>query len=76
LDSWAGVGGSVSGTVRDASNAVIRNATVNATNVETGIAHQVETNGQGFYSFPALPIGHYNIAMQKTGFTPLPADWR
>jgi hypothetical protein len=70
LDSWAGVGGSVSGTVRDASNAVIPNATVNATNVETGIAHQVETNGQGFYSFPALPIGHYNIAMQKTGFTP------
>jgi hypothetical protein len=70
LDSWAGVGGSVSGTVRDASNAVIPSATVNATNVETGIAHQVESNGQGFYSFPALPIGHYNIAIQKSGFKP------
>jgi hypothetical protein len=68
LDSWAGVGGSVSGTVRDASNAVVPNATVNATNAETGVPHQIATNGQGFYSFPDLPIGHYNIAIQGKGF--------
>ena len=70
LDSWAGVGGSVSGTVRDASGAVVANAIVNATNVETAVSHQVTTNGQGFYSFPALPIGRYNIAIQKPGFNP------
>jgi hypothetical protein len=68
LDSWAGVGGSVSGTVRDASNAVVPNATVNATNSETGVQHQAATNGQGFYSFPNLPIGRYNIAIQGQGF--------
>jgi hypothetical protein len=68
LDSWAGVGGSVSGTVRDASNAVVPNAAVNATNVETGVPHQAATNGQGFYSFPDLPIGRYNIAIQGKGF--------
>jgi len=66
----AGVGGTVSGTVKDASNAVVANARVNATNVETGIEHPALTNGQGFYSFLDLPIGRYNIAIQKTGFKP------
>ena len=70
VNSWAGVGGSVSGTIKDASNAVVPNASVNATNVETGVQHQAATNGQGFYSFANLPIGHYNIAIQKTGFKP------
>ena len=70
VNSWAGVGGSVSGTIKDASNAVVPNAAVNATNVETGVQHQAATNGQGFYSFANLPIGRYNIAIQKTGFKP------
>ena len=70
LDCWAGTGGSVSGTVKDASNAVVTNATVNATDVETGVRHQVATNGQGFYSFPDLDIGRYNITIQKAGFNP------
>src|SRR6202453_208270 len=70
INSWAGVGGSVSGTVRDESNAVVPGASVKATNVETGVQHQAATNGQGFYSFPNLPIGHYSIGMQKAGFQP------
>jgi hypothetical protein len=70
LHCWAGVGGSVSGTVRDESNAVVPGASVNATNVETGVQHQAATNGQGFYSFPNLPIGRYRVAIQKTGFKP------
>jgi hypothetical protein len=69
-NSWAGVGGSVAGMVRDASDAVVPNASVNATNVETGVQHQAATNGQGFYSFAGLPIGRYNIAIQKAGYKP------
>ncbi|MGD0514512.1 MAG: carboxypeptidase regulatory-like domain-containing protein [Terriglobales bacterium] len=60
----------MSGTVKDASNAVVTNAAVTATNVETGVLLQITTNGQGFYSFPNLAIGRYNIAIQKTGFNP------
>ena len=70
VNSWAGVGGSVSGTIKDTSNALVANATVSATNVETGVQHQAATNGQGFYSFTNLPIGRYNITMQKAGFKP------
>ena len=69
-NSWAGVGGSVSGTVKDTSNAVVPSASASATNVESGVQHQSATNGQGFYSFANLPIGHYNITIQKTGFEP------
>src|SRR5580658_10918275 len=70
LDSQAGVGGSVSGTVKDASSAVVPDASVNAIDIETGVQHQAATNGQGFYSFANLPIGRYNIAIQKTGYQP------
>jgi hypothetical protein len=69
-NSWAGVGGSVSGTVKDASGAVVSNANIDATNVDTGVRATIATNGRGFYSFPELPVGRYNIAIGKTGFKP------
>ena len=65
---WAGVGGRVSGTVKDTSNAVVANAIVDATNVETGFQQRIATNGQGFYSFLDLPIGRYNLSIEKAGF--------
>jgi hypothetical protein len=71
VDSWAaGVGGSVSGTVRDASNAVVPNATVRAANIDTGVRQHMATNEQGFYSFPDLPVGRYNIVIEGKGFKP------
>ena len=73
VDSRAGVGGSVSGTVKDASDAVVPNAIVVATNVATGFRQQVATNGDGFYSFSHLPIGLYNISFERAGFKPY---WR
>ncbi len=70
MNAWAGVGGSISGTIKDTSSAVIPNASVTAIDVETGVRRQAATNGQGFYSFSVLPVGHYNIAIQITGFKP------
>src|SRR5580693_2917601 len=69
-DSWAGAGGSVSGTVKDASNAVVPNGTVKATNIAAGVQLQVMTNDRGFYSFPNLAVGRYNIVIEKMGFKP------
>ncbi len=69
-NSRAGTGGSVSGTVKDASSAVISNAAVTATNVDTRVHERVTTNGRGFYSFPELSVGRYNIAIEKNGFQP------
>ncbi len=65
---FAGVTASISGTVKDASGAAISGATVTATSVETGVAQTQLTNAQGFYSFQSLPLGHYDIQVQQTGF--------
>jgi len=71
ITSWAGVGGSISGTIKDASGALVPNVDVTATNVGTGVQHQGATNGQGFYSFVDLPVGHYNITIQNPDSNPI-----
>jgi hypothetical protein len=68
MDSWAGVGGSVSGTVKDSSNAVVPDAAVKVTNIDTGIQQRVATNDKGYYSFPQLSVGRYKISIEKIGF--------
>ncbi|MGA2904827.1 MAG: TonB-dependent receptor [Candidatus Korobacteraceae bacterium] len=68
IDLWAGVDGAVAGTVKDPSGAVVRSAMVKATNVSTGVQQQVSTNDVGFYSFPDLPVGRYDISITKAGF--------
>jgi uncharacterized membrane protein len=68
--SSAGTGGSISGTVTDASGAVVVKASVTAKNLETGIAQTVTTDAKGFYSFPALVVGHYDLEISSSAFRP------
>ncbi len=65
---WAAVTGSISGTVSDPTGAVIPNAAVTAHNTDTGIDSTTQTNAQGFYNFPALPPGKYEVLIKATGF--------
>jgi hypothetical protein len=60
--------GSISGIVTDPAGAVIPGASIIAVNTETGIQHTTETNAEGFYSFPALPIRHYEVRIKASGF--------
>ena len=66
--AWGSVTGSISGVVRDTSGAVIPGAVVVALNVQTGVRWKLATDTQGFYSFQALPIGTYEVAVSKEGF--------
>lgn len=66
--AFAGVTASISGTVKDASGATVAGATVKALNTETGISQTQTTNSQGYYSFQALPLGHYDVQIQQSGF--------
>jgi hypothetical protein len=65
--------GSLIGTIRDASGAVVSNATVTVTNVNTGIAAKASTNGSGDYEVPSLHVGIYSIEAEATGFAPAEA---
>jgi hypothetical protein len=65
---WGGVTASISGTVADPTGAVISGASVTARNTDTGIVNSTQTNTDGFYSFPALPTGKYEVSIKATGF--------
>jgi hypothetical protein len=62
------VTGAISGTVTDASGAVITDAKVTLTNEATQETQSVSTNDSGIYQFPLLKPGKYAIAVEKTGF--------
>jgi Carboxypeptidase regulatory-like domain len=63
-------GGRISGTIQDASNAVVVGARVTVANVATGVARNTTTDERGIYVFTELPVGHYDISVQSTGFRP------
>ncbi|MBI4905636.1 MAG: carboxypeptidase regulatory-like domain-containing protein [Acidobacteria bacterium] len=59
---------SVSGLVTDKTEAVLVQAIVVATNLDTGIVSESLTNNSGVYSFPSLATGRYKLAASMTGF--------
>jgi hypothetical protein len=60
--------GALTGTVKDASGGVVPNATVTATNVDTGQARSSMTGSDGTYKFDLLPPGDYRVRIEATGF--------
>ncbi|HEV2499895.1 MAG TPA: TonB-dependent receptor [Terriglobia bacterium] len=64
----AAITGSISGVVKDQSGAVIPGAEVSVVNTETGIRSVVKADAAGFYNFPALSIGTYNLEVRQPGF--------
>ena len=58
----------LSGTVTDASGAVIPGAQVTVTNEADGSVRNVTTDGSGFFSFPALDPGSYSVKASAKGF--------
>ncbi len=65
--------GGLIGTIHDATGAVVANATVTVTNVNTGIATKVSTNASGDYEVPSLRVGTYGITAEAPGFAPAEA---
>lgn len=63
------VTGSIAGTVRDQTGAVVSGATVTITNTDKNvIVRTVTTSSNGDYSAPLLPIGHYSVTVEASGF--------
>jgi hypothetical protein len=62
------VGGTLSGTITDASGGAIPNATVSIKNMATGVTTNVTTNAQGIYNAPNLLPGSYQATASAEGF--------
>jgi hypothetical protein len=62
------VGGTLSGTLTDASGSAIPNATVAIKNVATGVTTNTASNAQGLYNAPNLLPGTYEVTVTAAGF--------
>jgi Carboxypeptidase regulatory-like domain/TonB dependent receptor len=60
--------GSIAGTARDASGAIVPGATMTVINVATNAVQTVVTDAEGFYRVPALEPGRYTVTTELSGF--------
>lgn len=61
--------GSLVGTVKDASGAVIASARITVTNVDAGTTRITQTNASGEYQVLNLEPAHYSLLIERDGFT-------
>ncbi len=61
----------ITGTVKDASSAVLPGVQVRVINVGTNDAYTVTTDNLGLYQVSNLPIGNYAVNFSKDGFKTL-----
>src|SRR5580658_6939483 len=60
--------GSIAGTVTDESGAVVPGANVTVRNTATNQSHKTASGAGGTYTVTDLPVGPYEITVQKEGF--------
>src|SRR6266852_5717027 len=62
-------GATLSGTITDASGAVIAGAGISIRNTATGAVKDTTTDSAGFYTAPNLIPGPYEVKVSAKGFT-------
>jgi len=60
--------GSITGTIRDTTGAVVPNASVTLTDTGTRNALKTTSNSEGDYLFAAIPPGIYDLSVTAVGF--------
>ncbi|MFL6448194.1 MAG: carboxypeptidase regulatory-like domain-containing protein [Bryobacteraceae bacterium] len=67
--SWAQeVTATITGTINDPSGASVAGAKVTAKDLDRGTDWPTTTNGEGVYNLPRLPVGRYEVRVEKPGF--------
>jgi hypothetical protein len=61
--------GSIDGTVKDSSGAVVSSATVKVTNEATGATRTAQTDSRGFFAVESLEPGSYTVTVTAQGFS-------
>ena len=70
----AGNSGTVSGTVTDATGAIVPDATVSIENPVSGYSRTTKSDSAGHYQFTNLPLNPYHLAISVAGFAPYTQD--
>ncbi len=67
--------GSVRGVVYDPAEAVVPKAKVTLTNTATRVSQETTTNGVGFYVFPVVIPGSYELTVESAGLSKFQATF-
>ncbi|MGB7232070.1 MAG: carboxypeptidase-like regulatory domain-containing protein, partial [Candidatus Acidiferrum sp.] len=59
---------SIYGTITDPSGAAVVGATVTVKSVERGVTYTAVTDASGLYRVSQLPVGNYELRVEKQGF--------
>jgi len=62
------VTGTITGRVTDPTGAVVPRAEVRVVNDDTQVVKTVQSSEDGIFTAPALPPGHYSLAISQAGF--------
>src|SRR5664280_656245 len=60
--------GNITGTVSDPANAVVPDASITATNLDSGAQSKTTTSATGNYTLASLAPGHYEMTVEVAGF--------
>src|SRR5713101_4617296 len=60
--------GTITGSVRDVSGAVLQGAVITVKGVDTGLTRVAQTDTSGNFTIPSLPVGAYEGTAKKMGF--------
>ncbi|SEF67322.1 TonB-dependent Receptor Plug Domain [Bryocella elongata] len=70
-NACAATGGSLTGTITDPTGVVLPGGTVTLESASLHSIYRATADEHGFYSFPNLPVGHYDLTATSGGFAPL-----
>jgi Carboxypeptidase regulatory-like domain/TonB-dependent Receptor Plug Domain len=69
LHAQSAVFGDLEVFIQDPNGAFVQDAQLTITQQETGVERHAQTDSSGHYRFTALPIGTYQLGIQKEGFS-------
>ena len=64
----AGMTGSIHGFVRDPAGSAVPGAVITVWRPDTNYSRKTETDEEGRYTLAALPVGVYNLKVERAGF--------
>ena len=68
LPAVASITGSIFGVVTEPHGAVVAGAGVSVIEAQTAVQSTSVSDAKGVYTFPALPVGKYNLTVSRPGF--------
>ena len=74
IASGQSTGGAITGTVTDATAAVIPNAIITIVNKQTGLKLTTQSSSAGAYNFPNVLVGEYTLMVQAPNFASVNKD--